>query len=678
MEQPGTLETVLIEIGKIFGPLSSRLTSGEVPLLFAELGLGLGETVDPNQPFFATAAEVGELVGELITNIEGLVDAIKAEEYNTAARLKFDLISDTRSLIDAIGDMADQLQSADANALGTNPTALREFAEELPVRLIEFLAINYLSFYRPLVEVLNLLDVVRIEEFEGVPGDPARPAHTRRSFVFSNLPKAIGNPPEHFSKTYGWGTDDLNLGKLLTVLERLLISLNAPAFLEEDIPLLNLGFFELAEATGRTLPGLAFRSRLDMVLDASYTFNLGANRVEVGVDLGTLPRFTLSFYPDGNVDLGAEGTLSGGSLNLAFIAGSALGAPPTVILGENGGSRFEVEEVRIDLTMGLEREEDNKLTGEFGFAFGIAGGRILILLGQGDGFVQDVASGQNISFDFDLRMGYSTESGFFIEGSSGIEIVLPTHLTLGPIILQSITIAAGFTDKAITLGLGADIVAVLGPFVVVVQNIGLSADLSFPDEGGNLGPVDLGVGFKPPNGLGLAVDAGTVKGGGFIGFFPEKGEYNGFAELTVFDQISVKAIVLITTKNPDGSKGFTFLLLISVEFTPIQLGFWLYAQWCGWLDRDQSRHQFRRPGTRRTRQFVGQHPVSGQSGGRGSCSDCQPQPHIPHQSGPVCLWSDGKDWLGDTESGDGRARPDVYFSGADFPYPGRHSENSNA
>ena len=37
--------------------------------------------------------------------------------------------------------------------------------------------------------------------------------------------------------------------------------------------------------------------------------------------------------------------------------------------------------------------------------------------------------------------------------------------------------------------------------------------------------------------------------------------------------VTVKAIGLITTKMPDGSPGFSLLIIISAEFTPIQLGF---------------------------------------------------------------------------------------------------------
>src|SRR4030095_12379410 len=53
----------------------------------------------------------------------------------------------------------------------------------------------------------------------------------------------------------------------------------------------------------------------------------------------------------------------------------------------------------------------------------------------------------------------------------------------------------------------------------------------------------------------------------------EKGEYMGALELEFEDMFSLKAIGIINTKMPDGSKGFSLLIIITAEFTPIQLGF---------------------------------------------------------------------------------------------------------
>ncbi len=80
--------------------------------------------------------------------------------------------------------------------------------------------------------------------------------------------------------------------------------------------------------------------------------------------------------------------------------------------------------------------------------------------------------------------------------------------------------------------------------------------------------------FKPPNGVGLALDAGVVRGGGYLYLDYDKGEYAGALELVFSGFLAVKAIGLINTRMPDGSDGFSLLIVVTAEFgTPIQLGF---------------------------------------------------------------------------------------------------------
>ena len=87
-----------------------------------------------------------------------------------------------------------------------------------------------------------------------------------------------------------------------------------------------------------------------------------------------------------------------------------------------------------------------------------------------------------------------------------------------------------------------------------MQRLGVTADLTF--QRGNLGPVDLQLGFKPPTGLGIQIDAGLAAGGGFISFDPAQGRYAGVLDVTIVDIIAVKVIAVLDTKLPDGSDGF--------------------------------------------------------------------------------------------------------------------------
>ena len=164
--------------------------------------------------------------------------------------------------------------------------------------------------------------------------------------------------------------------------------------------------------------------------------------------------------------------------------------------------------------------------------------------------------------------------GLRFRGSSALEIKLPTHLSLGPVSIDALTLSAGVAGTSFPITLSADVKATLGVLDIVVQEIGIAIDLSFPPGGhGDIGPLAMTFRFKPPIGAGLAVDTGVLKGGGFLKFDPDAGEYFGALELSFQGVIDLKAFGIVNTKFPDGHKGFAFLVLITAEFAPIQLGF---------------------------------------------------------------------------------------------------------
>ena len=154
-------------------------------------------------------------------------------------------------------------------------------------------------------------------------------------------------------------------------------------------------------------------------------------------------------------------------------------------------------------------------------------------------------------------------------------MLLPTHVVLGPVEIQSICFAARLFDPdPITLELSAGLKFALGPLTAVVERMGAAGSFKFPPGAdGNAGPVQFDLSFKPPEGVGLSLDAGAVRGGGYLFFDPEAHEYAGVMQLNVLEIVSVSAIALITTRMPDGSDGFSLLVIITVEFAPgIQLG----------------------------------------------------------------------------------------------------------
>ncbi len=122
--------------------------------------------------------------------------------------------------------------------------------------------------------------------------------------------------------------------------------------------------------------------------------------------------------------------------------------------------------------------------------------------------------------------------------------------SIGPFVLDALVLRlAAPTDGSgdLSLVVGASLSGELGPVTVSVENIGFHVDATFAS--GNMGPFDLDLGFKPPTGAGLAIDASVVVGGGFLRFDAEKEEYSGILQLEIAEKIAVKAIGMLTTTN---------------------------------------------------------------------------------------------------------------------------------
>jgi hypothetical protein len=141
--------------------------------------------------------------------------------------------------------------------------------------------------------------------------------------------------------------------------------------------------------------------------------------------------------------------------------------------------------------------------------------------------------------------------------------------------VSKIYLVSGVQGDALEAELSADLDGSLGPLALVINRAGFSANLSFPaGRDGNLGPLDVNFSFKPPNGVGLSIDAGIVTGGGYLSFDPDRGQYSGALQLVLADFLTVTAIGIIETKMPDGSPGFSLLIIITADFgSGIQLGF---------------------------------------------------------------------------------------------------------
>jgi hypothetical protein len=250
-------------------------------------------------------------------------------------------------------------------------------------------------------------------------------------------------------------------------------------------------------------------------------------------------------------------------------------AKPYVVVGAPTSSRLEIATAHAELGVALKLGAPH-----MHIDTGVDKASIVIDLGKGDGFLQKLLGGEPQQLDFGVGVRWSTDEGLRFNGTATLRLELPVHLDLAGVVqIDTIHLVLGASAAAqpsaqlevsVTGGLK------LGPVAAQVDRIGVAMKLVRLPAGrhdGALGDMDLVFGFKPPNGLGFVIDAGPVKGGGFVSFDPEAGEYAGILQLEVADEFAIKAIGILATKMPDGRPGFSLLMIITAEFPPIQLGY---------------------------------------------------------------------------------------------------------
>jgi hypothetical protein len=572
------LATIAAELGRAMQPLAEATSSADAMQSFLlELGWDISPGVALVEGVHAAASTVYELV-------EG------GEPGDTPDLMS--LLSALRSAYVAVADIA--------GGAGIPPEAV----PELPRQLADFLVSEYLLLNQPRWgHLLRAMGVLRIEP---VAETATRPAYTRQTVDYEGFADLVDDPLTFFRNAYLWGSsgfrgedfaealedlavawgldadrvvvDPLTLAQLMqgaltpastvdTVLRMPLFSARSAASFEAGV-----GLFLLPE-TAAAKPGFAVMPYgsagldLEIGLDELLTLVIGGT-VKLDGGVGALVRpdrdleFLVGFGP--GTPSAASGTLS-----ISLLVGDG---EPMVLLGDPEASRFELDGASA---LGGVRFHSSGAV-EVYVEAAVEGARIVIQPGDdSDSFLSSLLPPEGITIGTDLTVGFSTTQGLYFGGSGGLEIALPAHIQLGPVEIMSATIAVKFRDGGIPIDLGATVKGDLSVLKAVVENIGLTATITFPaDQRGNLGPANLALAFKPPNGVGLSIDAGVVKGGGYLYLDFDKGEYAGALELVISNFLSLRAIGLINTKLPGGKPGFSMLVIITAEFSPgLQLGY---------------------------------------------------------------------------------------------------------
>lgn len=601
MAAQGTLDFVAAQLARAMRPLADAVAS---PNAFRAFLRRLGWDVTDLPPAYRDLAGSVDAVSAAL---DGLGDDPGPAEIAV--------------VLDACSTLYDAVEGLDEAPAGVDAT---EFFAEFAQRLFELLVVDHLA--RELPGIYSVSEAIGVVTREHHRATPHRPGYVRNRLRLEAFGDILADPPSLLATVYGWGTPDLRFrriarhgaeflqavginGVAVTTLDGAaavaylgadpnakrdesdeLVSLRITIFATHvgDTPL-EFGFV-VSEypPTGPGPAGLIVEPLVPTALAQVVTpstgdleFPLGSRvtfRLRAGSDLSK--RLGLVLKPgDASVrypfDTGA--TLPPDGLGVAFVYTPD---PPHVLLGRATGSRLEARKATAALDLG-QSDEGFEAVGSISADDVIA----VVAAADLDGFLGNVVGGKDVVVPLNLQLAWSSRGGFRMNGGAGFEVALDPHVSVGGVRVDELRVgvaASGGTDvqAGIEARTTVGVSGALGPVAFSLAGIGVRARVTF--EPGNAGPMDVDVGFVPPNGAGLRIDGGIVSGGGFLRFEPDQHRYSGTFQLRI-GNVEVTAIGVLLTQLPDGSPGYSLLITISSEFSPIPLGYGLRLDGVGGL-----------------------------------------------------------------------------------------------
>jgi hypothetical protein len=538
---------------------------------------------------------------EILTQRLGFVDALPAlEEAIGEAQRNMELgPAEATVLLDAavaLMDAVDAMKSSGPSAGTIPPLDRADFWTTFPADLAQSLVATYLELSQPaLFAVLHLAGVI---DRRRVPSDgtPGRVAYTKTELHWERLGQAITDPSALARDVYGWG-ETFDHDKLTDHVQRALYAFGIPVRRGLAWHPLVAAFYAANNPALVTLKDL----RIPFVIrqDAQTRAELGLTLLPippknqptaapVGVLIGPYAEghFELTVPLGGIFDLELKGGLEAdAALGVELRPGSVeprLSATSTTLdaaatitakpfepwlpIGSPEGHRAELH----DLLIGLE-VKGPVTDPEVRVRLGTTQLSVIVDLRDGDGFQQKLLGTDTHNFTSAMAVVWSSKHGLTFEGSGSLAFDIPLNVSIGGVKISTLSLAIASEAETTKLTAAVTASATLGGLTVVVQGVGIAlrlAPVAEAERPGNFGDLDLTFGFKPPDGLGVSIDAGGVRGGGFLRIGPDEGEYAGALEL-MFGDIGIKAIGDLTNR----ADGWSLLLLLYGQFPPIVLPF---------------------------------------------------------------------------------------------------------
>jgi Family of unknown function (DUF6603) len=491
---------------------------------------------------------------------------------------------DLADLLAALGTAFGAIQE-----LASSPDLPASFKTEFPGQVVDDLLVGYLLDNAPIWgEILRAIGMIRVESVSASPG---RLPFERRTFDREKLVDFAADPLQTLEETYRWGSSDFRSDEVLQRVTGLALALELPvgdAFPSSRV----LGHLN-ADALR---DGDTYNSGTNVILVERGS---GPSRVTFGLGFFPVPetataRPGIALLPNATgsvsdpIDLAADTavTIEGdATVELAVVIRP--GQPASLLSGAGLGCSYRFAPGRTTTILGSDTGTRLQLAGAAGtLSIATLDGEVevvasldtidltlVIASAEADGFSASTLSAREVVVPFPFGLRWSSRTGLALNGGSGLVAEVPLNVALGPVQLEAVRVAArgdhrGGAPRA-RLEVGALLAGSLGPVELELDGAGLEVALVLAP--GNLGPIDLAVGFKAPTGVGLRVDGGLVSGGGFASFDATRGRYAGALELDLLG-VSAAAFAIVDTRLPGERRGFSLAAVIAAQFPRVPLG----------------------------------------------------------------------------------------------------------
>jgi hypothetical protein len=591
---PSTVDRITEYLGNATAALDD--VNGSAMAAAQVLGL-LGWAPPPGVDDIGLAQLDVSIIG---TRLEELAD-LRSQENPSDADLALAVAALVNAVVSSFESIEQIVDSFQATPEYLAATGIRD---QFFDRVADLLTVHAIGSIVPAAIPVGAL--FGIFEVKQLPADPSifQVAHVRQKVRWDRLSTLFTDPSLLMRDVYGWGTPNFRGNLLIGNIGRVVEYISADAAIRA-MP--RLAEEQLA---GRPVPEAEADPAAQLF--ASLDKGLGANAFDAGLTLYPVRPSTpggvdggigvspyvfgtteTSFQLSDNLSLVLSGSalLQGGIAILLragrdpqFLTNLLDGGPGTpgapegaltmaLRVADPAGARqtlFTAPSVVFDaaaIAAGLGITADLNPS----VHLKLEDGRIKIGSEGADGFLSSILPAEGITAKVDLEASWSHRQGLSVKGGAGLSTVLDLHQKAGPLRVDSLALALKGGPEGLTGAFGVSGGASIGPVSATVADLGAEIALKF--RRGNLGPVDLGARFMPPKGIGLSVDArGIVTGGGFLFRDEAKSLYAGAMQLTLRDDITLKAFGLIATRMPDGSRGYSLIVFITAEdFRPIPL-----------------------------------------------------------------------------------------------------------